>query len=215
LWNQALDDGRFGREFATKLEEQGRLNSGEVINHGRGLFIETYRGTKEVSHGGVTLGYVAFLARFPEHRVSVAVLCNGSWLDPSGLAHKVADQLLPEHLPPARTAARSDYRPARLAGSMSPRWAPSPTELEQLSGLYESDEALAVYLARIEDGRLVLQLRGQPGQKHILSPTYRDSFVFVGGSIKFQRNATGAVSSMTLSASRIRELSFERLLPVT
>jgi hypothetical protein len=213
LWNQALDEGRFGPDVTVQLEEQGRLSNGEKTGYGRGLFLGAYRGTKEVSHGGVTLGYVAFLGRFPEHKVSIAVLCNASSFNPSDLAHKVADRLLPQDLPVPQPAATANVRPAKLAAPTPARWAPSAAELEQISGSYQSDEALATYRAELEGGRLVLRLDGQPGEKHILSPTYRDTFVFLGGSIKFQRAANGAVSGMLLSASRVRDLAFKRQLP--
>jgi CubicO group peptidase (beta-lactamase class C family) len=208
LWNQALDDSRLGPRVTARLQEQGSLTSGAKTSYARGLFIQSYRGTREVSHGGVTLGYVAFLARFPEHQVSVAVLCNRSSANPSEIAHHIADRLLPANLsapaPTPATAPAPDTSRREL-------WRPAAAELRQLVGRYRSDEAGATYLAEVKGERLVLRLEGDPDTTHSLSPTYRDTFVFVGGSIRFERTKAGAAAGMSLSASRIRGLPFQKI----
>src|SRR5713226_2303822 len=65
-----------GKEFLAEIQEQGRLNSGKVLDYAKGLFIEDYRGLHTVSHGGAWGGYRAELLRFPEQHFSVACLCN-------------------------------------------------------------------------------------------------------------------------------------------
>ena len=70
-----------------------RLTSGEATDYGFGLFVHPYRGVREVSHSGSTAGYRAFLARYPDQHVSVAVLCNVA-TTATVLAHAVADQYL-------------------------------------------------------------------------------------------------------------------------
>jgi CubicO group peptidase (beta-lactamase class C family) len=211
IWNRALEEGRLGIQISAQLEEQGRLNSGERISYARGLFIEKYRGTTEVSHGGATLGYVAFVARFPQYRVSVAVLCNASFLNPNELAHRVADQLLPAHLPAPHPRLVEVERTAPV-GAKRERWQPTISELEQLVGSYESDEAQATCVVQVIDGRLVLRLDGRSSERRVLSPTYLNTFVFVGGSVEFQRDERGMVSGMNLAVERIRKLPFARKL---
>lgn len=207
LWNRALDEHWLGARVTARLQEEGSLAGGVRTGYARGLFVETYRGTKEVSHGGITLGYVAFLARFPEQKLSVVVLCNGAHVNPNEIAHRIADEFLPVDLPqPAPSIAA-----AAPAGPARELWRPAAAELRQLLGRYRSEEAGATYLAEMERDRLVLRLEGHPDSKHALSPTYRDTFVFVGGSIKFERSKAGAVAGMTLSANRIRALAFQRI----
>jgi hypothetical protein len=48
----------------------------------------------EVQHGGATAGYRAFLTRFPDQGVAVALLCNRADANPGALAHAVADLFL-------------------------------------------------------------------------------------------------------------------------
>lgn len=94
-WNANLDAPRVGgRALVEWLETRGRLNDGFENEYARGLTVTSYKGLREVSHGGSTAGYQTFLARFPEARVSVAVLCNTTGTNPDAMAHAVADVAL-------------------------------------------------------------------------------------------------------------------------
>jgi CubicO group peptidase (beta-lactamase class C family) len=65
LWNENLDTPRVGGEaLVDQLQTRGRLNDGSEIEYAQGLVVTTYRGVREVSHGGSTAGYQTFLARF-------------------------------------------------------------------------------------------------------------------------------------------------------
>ena len=95
IWNENLDNPRVGgRGMVEELETRGRLNDGFVIDYAKGLTVSDYRGVREISHGGSTAGYQTFLARWPDERLSVAVLCNTTGTNPGGYAHQVADLFL-------------------------------------------------------------------------------------------------------------------------
>src|SRR4029077_19742561 len=82
---------------AAMLAEQqqpGRFNDGRAHGYGLGLYVGTYKGLREISHSGSTAGYSAFLTRFPDQRVSVAVLCNVAGAPATQYAHAVADLYL-------------------------------------------------------------------------------------------------------------------------
>ena len=82
-WNAALDAGTLaGADFAAEEQRPGALADGKPIRYAMGLSVDTWRGTREVSHDGATAGYRAGLARYPDHGLSVAVLCNAD--DASG-----------------------------------------------------------------------------------------------------------------------------------
>jgi YD repeat-containing protein len=82
------------------LETRGRLNDGFENEYARGLTVTSHKGLREVSHGGSTAGYQTYLARFPEARLSVAVLCNTTGTNPAAMAHQVADLFLAGRLKP-------------------------------------------------------------------------------------------------------------------
>ncbi|OGD28742.1 MAG: hypothetical protein A2V57_08010 [Candidatus Aminicenantes bacterium RBG_19FT_COMBO_65_30] len=95
IWNENLDSPRVGgRALVDQLETRGRLNDGFENEYAQGLNVTTYKGLREVSHGGSTAGYQAFLARFPEARLSIAVLSNVTASGPARLVHEVADIFL-------------------------------------------------------------------------------------------------------------------------
>lgn len=92
VWNENLDHPRVGGSaLVEELERRGRLNDGFVNEYAQGLVVTAYKGVREVSHGGSTAGYQTFLGRFPESRLSIAVLSNVTASNPSRLAHEVAD----------------------------------------------------------------------------------------------------------------------------
>lgn len=95
IWNANLDNPRIGgRALVEQIEARGRLNDGFETEYALGLFVTAYRGVREVSHGGSTAGYQAFLARFPEERLSIAVLSNVAGSGPQRLAYEVAEIFL-------------------------------------------------------------------------------------------------------------------------
>jgi CubicO group peptidase (beta-lactamase class C family) len=94
-WNQALDAHTI--PALDTLETQGVLNNGRRIDYALGLTVAPYRGTREVSHSGATAGYRAYLARYPEHGLSVALLCNAGTANPMG-AFRAVDAYLGDRL---------------------------------------------------------------------------------------------------------------------
>jgi hypothetical protein len=147
-WNENLDDPRVGgRTLVDQLETRGRLNDGFELEYAQGLVVTTYKGLREVSHGGSTAGYQTFLARYPSERLSIAVLSNVSGSGPSGLAHQVTDIYLAGKI-------KEPAKPAAVA-------VPAET-LKKYVGVYReplTDAALRVELGK--DGK-TLTIAGQP-----------------------------------------------------
>jgi CubicO group peptidase (beta-lactamase class C family) len=94
-WNAALAEGELGSFVTTEIQRQTHLDTGHAIAYARGLFVETYQGVREVAHSGATAGYRAWLGRYPEQHLSIAVLCNAGNANAPLLAHKVAALFLP------------------------------------------------------------------------------------------------------------------------
>ncbi len=129
-WNGNLDRPRVGGlELAGRLQTRGRLNDGFENEYAQGLIVTSYRGIREVSHGGSTAGYQTFLARFPDQRLSVAVLCNTSGTNPSRYAHEIADIVL--------AGALSDMPVVKAV-------AVPPEVLQRLAGVYREPTTDAV-----------------------------------------------------------------------
>ena len=99
-----------GPRFVAELQTQGKLNNGRTLTYALGLVRETWRGVPVVSHGGATAGYRAYLARYPEQLLDVALLCNSGSVNPSAVSDRVAEIFLRDELQPATRQAASGIR---------------------------------------------------------------------------------------------------------
>ncbi len=104
-WNAMLDSRSWNAPLVDSLETQGILNTGQKINYALGLQHGVYKGNRHVSHTGATAAYRTVLVRFPEKKVSIAVMCNGTAPDASGIAYSVADEVLGPFPEPPSTAS--------------------------------------------------------------------------------------------------------------
>lgn len=98
-WNEnfahpTVGDGAFVREQQTP----GRFSDGRTHGYALGLYVGHHKGVPQVAHSGSTAGYRAYLARYPDQRLSVAVLCNVGSAAAGDYAHAVADLYLREQL---------------------------------------------------------------------------------------------------------------------
>jgi CubicO group peptidase (beta-lactamase class C family) len=99
LWALNFDNPRVGSaSIIEKMNTQGVLNDGTIINYALGQVVGTYRGIPMISHGGADAGYRTFLTRFPEHDVSVIVFSNDGGFNSGVMAMKVADIVLEDLL---------------------------------------------------------------------------------------------------------------------
>ena len=156
LFTTAGDLLRWQRNFAAprvgdaalvaSMETPPALPGGETTVYGLGLQVERHGGRRTVGHGGGDPGASAYVVRYPEHDLAVAVLCNLDGIDSIALARGVADIYLGEATGPRGPAA----------GEAAPT--PSTADLAANEGLYRdpTDETLLRIFLR--DGTL----RGSP-----------------------------------------------------
>jgi CubicO group peptidase (beta-lactamase class C family) len=104
-WNAMLDSKSLGAPLVDALETRGVLNDGRKIAYALGLTVDKYKGLKDVSHGGATAGYQTFLARYPDNKVSVGVMCNGTSPSAGEIAVNITDEIFGPFPEPAKTEA--------------------------------------------------------------------------------------------------------------
>jgi CubicO group peptidase (beta-lactamase class C family) len=214
-WDENFYSGQIGgREFLLELQEQGKLNSGKVLEYAKGLFIEDYRGLHTVSHGGSWGGYRAELLRFPEQHFSVACLCNLGSASPSNRAHRVADVFLGNLMNP-----RSNKADTEESEKFIDVVDKSSNSLEAFSGEFWSDELQVMYRFAMVKGRLKLNVIGADGTPRATSippdgliAGSHDVFRIADQSITihFMRDTKGEVNGFTLDAGRTRGMIFTR-----
>ena len=147
IWNENLDNPRVGgRALVERLETRGRLNDGFENEYALGLVVTTYKGVREVSHGGSTAGYQTFLARYPEERLSIAVLSNVTASGPARLAHEVVDI----------------YLAGKIKEPAKPVAAAVPVEtLKKYAGVYREPLTDAAVRVEIDKDGKTLRIAGQ------------------------------------------------------
>lgn len=168
VWNDAFRNGRLSKFLIEKLQEPARLNNGRKLGYGRGLFLETYRGTQEVSHSGGAAGYHSWLGRYPLQELSIAVLCNSDAVGATSIGHRLADQFIqnpgilePENGPP----------PAVTGDTLS--------EANSKAGLFFNEQTGEAMRLAVDRGRF--RIAGGPG----LVPITKDRFRRWGAFVQF------------------------------
>jgi CubicO group peptidase (beta-lactamase class C family) len=217
-WDENFYSGQVGgKDFLAEIQEQGKLNSGKVLEYAKGLFIAEYRGLHTVSHGGAWGGYRAELLRFPEQHFSVACLCNRGDANPSRRTHQVADIYLGSMMKPKEEKKVAEGDRERPEKKAIPRTA---EQLHLYTGDYWSGELAVTYRLAIADGRLkVVGMLDGGGSMHTstLPPdgfgaTGQDEFSLgkMGITIHFERDSSQVISGFKLDAGRTLGMIFTR-----
>ncbi len=201
LWDRNFVTGAVGGPAAIReLETPGVLNDGKPIEYALGLRIDTYRGVRQVAHGGSWAGFRAQLSRFPERKTSIFTLCNLSSSAPWTLTSAVADLVL-DLGPGTVTAPRAPTapRPAAL---------PSREALAGLAGVYHTDELLADWRVTARGDSLFA--RAGLGGEFLLRATGRDAFTAYGTRISVVRDGD-RVGGLTLDNRGLRNFQLTRI----
>lgn len=165
-WNAMLDARTFNAKLVDELETRGVLNDKQKIGYALGLNVGDYKGLKDISHGGSTAGYQTFLARYPDQKLSLAVLCNGTSPSASGIAANVTDEIL----------ALSAGRPTPPDGVQV-----SEEQLKKLTGLYRDEKTSFPARLVVDGGSLRFNgspLRPQGDGTFVMQSTIRLAFTF-------------------------------------
>ena len=164
-WNENFSKPVVGDAAFVQLQQQaGKFNDGRPHGYAFGLMLEKHNGNREVAHSGSTGGYSAFLTRFPDRQLSIAVLCNVA-TNATKLAHDVADVYLP--------AAPASAKPAYTV---------TLDERRAVAGAYRRLDIGNVWKLTLGDGP-GLRLENGPELMPVSARTYADGdnrFVFDG-----------------------------------
>ncbi len=178
-WNAMLDAKAWNAGLVDALETQGVLNNGFKISYALGLTHGSYKGQRNISHGGATAGYRTVLVRFPERKVSIAVLCNGTAPDANAIAYSIADEVL--------------GLPAQPSAPASAERLPIP-QPEKYVGLWKSERTKAPVRIALNNGELRFgntPIRATP-----------DGSMMVGGTkLMFSADSSGKFTSFDATAN--------------
>jgi CubicO group peptidase (beta-lactamase class C family) len=206
-WNENFVTPTVGDAAFVKEEQTpGRFNDGRAHDYAFGLYVRPWRGIPEVSHSGSTAGYRAFLTRYPDQHLSVAVLCNSGDANATQFAHKVAEAYLGSALTPQATPGAAGGRGASPPASS---FQPDAADLASYPASYSSDEAETVLTVAKEGADLVITRR--PDTTLRMRPVSRDVFaVPTLGTVTFRRNPGGQVTGLSVKLDRVWDMYFGR-----
>ncbi|MGH7694571.1 MAG: serine hydrolase domain-containing protein [Gemmatimonadaceae bacterium] len=117
VWKPTVGDDATLREMRTS----GTLTSGDTTGYGLGIATEVYRGARLIGHSGGDAGYRTYTGRFPEHGLTIVVLCNAGPANPTALTRAVADVYIGSKLaavepPPKAALSLTREQKDKLAG---------------------------------------------------------------------------------------------------
>ncbi len=151
-WDANFYDERLGGAGIRDLMySEGKLNSGRSsAGYAFGLFSDSYRGLRTITHNGAGGGSFV-LTRFPDEKFSVAVLCNRYYTntDAARLAERVADLFLADKFEETKTAQIDSPNPSK--GS------PPKDELTRYAGVYWMEDSSDRITFAVQEGNLTTQ----------------------------------------------------------
>ncbi|MGY8986693.1 MAG: serine hydrolase domain-containing protein [Sphingomonadales bacterium] len=194
-----------GQDMIDEMQTSGILNNGEPTEYGLALNLKPYKGLKRINHGGSLTGYRAMLQRFPDQKLSVALLCNSSEVNSGGLANSISDVYLSDLYQEEKIKVVEKAKTAAFV-------APDGFDLSQYGGDYYNDEVENTIKVQLsEDGSGILStamddsvwtLNKMDEFKHPLAPMF----------INYNRSKNGEVISLTYNGTRVMGLTFVKQL---
>ncbi len=109
-WDEALENRKLiSRTGYEQMWTPVKLNNGETAPYGFGWRIsKDDSGHRVIEHGGAWQGFASYIARYPDDRLSVAVLCNRAGASASYLAKRIAGFYVSALAPRSHTAVKLD-----------------------------------------------------------------------------------------------------------
>jgi CubicO group peptidase (beta-lactamase class C family) len=207
-WQAALTTGALkGAVVADEQQTVAKLPDGRELHYGLGVFRGVYKGVPEVYHSGATAGYRAFLTEYPSAKLTIAVLCNAGNAAPATFVRQVSDLYLGEraNVNAPRSALLPEAEGPLVGVKADASYRPTADDLAALAGTYDSAEIETQFIARVENGSLVLFRR--PDTRITLRPYSRDRFEAGGGlgQVTFHRK-DGVVVALSITQDRVWDL---------
>jgi CubicO group peptidase (beta-lactamase class C family) len=181
---QAWDDDALGRGLERLLEREP-LSDGGANDYAFGLELGKYKGRSTIGHGGAWAGFRAFMLRFPEKHLSIALFSNHGSVDPWPLVSSMAAIYL------------------GLDETNAPRIARRELELDSATldayvGQYELAPGLVMTITK-ENGHLASQATGFPREPLFAESRTNFFFEVEDSTIAFVAGQNGLVSHLILN----------------
>jgi hypothetical protein len=191
-WDEALDTGRLlPRSDLEQMWTPAKLNDGRTAPYGLGWGVaQIGTGHRLLEHGGAWQGFAAYVARYPDDHLSIAVFCNRAGAPVRYIAQRIAGLYLPDLAPPRRVRATV---PA--------------ASLRRYVGQYRLEDRLTIAVEAKEDRLETTWL----GEKIAMLPESEGTFFEEDSdrTFRFVKDEQGNVTALRVFVPE--ELTFRRL----
>jgi len=202
-WNEAVFGGKvLNPELLAEAHSPGKLNNGEVAEsmggtYGFGWMPGEFRGLNYIGHTGGLHGFSSDLERLTDQNATIAVLMNalpGRNTTPSAIVQVLAEVFFYEQMTDQGSFAGVEVDTAVLRDYVGRYGYPGG----------------AVLTVRVDEGRLLGQLTGQPEFELFSEAPDRFFWKVVPASLTFTRNEQGVVTGGVHSQGG-RNMNVEKL----
>jgi CubicO group peptidase (beta-lactamase class C family) len=173
LWEQNFANVRVGDPaLVAAMQRPTVLTGGDTNPYGFGLEIGRYRGLRTIGHSGGDPGYSAYVVRYPDQGLAVAVLSNRDDIDAGELTQSVADIYLADvFTTPSPSSAAATPPPVSL----------SAEQLASKVGLYRDPSTGTFGRIFVRDGKpRAAFVTARTGDSSELIPLSADRFIIPG-----------------------------------
>lgn len=181
--------------------------------YGLGLFVEYEDGHRIVEHNGRDAGYRSHLIRFPDQKLSVALLCNIALDDPLPSTWTLVRQVAAVYL--GTSFAPMAAEPTLAASGFA------PAGLGDYRGRFYSDEIDATYILKFNSNESAVQVTREKYPPTTLLPAGPDFFIMKDFSIvlpqllvQFNRDAQQKITGFRLDdtvGGRLSNFHFKKM----
>lgn len=99
-WNEAIDQRKLlAPKGWAEMWAPAKFNNGRAHPYGFGWEIRRVNGHQLFEHGGTWQGFRAFIAKYPDDKLTVLLMVNLFDMNPAHMAHKIAQIVDPELTP--------------------------------------------------------------------------------------------------------------------
>jgi len=191
-WDEGLDAHKLlDRASYDQMWTPVKLNDGTTAPYGFGWRIaKDENGHRMIEHGGAWQGFASYIARYPDDRLNVAVLCNRAGASATYIAKRIAGFYVPALAPRGHTAVKLDS-----------------AIVNSYAGDYRLDDRFTIKVSVAGDRLETTWL----GEKIALIPESETAFFEEDSdrTFRFVKDASGKIMSLIISVPE--ELMLRRL----
>jgi len=181
-WDEALEKRKLiSRASYERMWNPVKMNNGTTAPYGFGWRVaKTDSGDSVLEHGGAWQGFSSYIVRYPDDRLSVAVLCNRAGASASYIAKRIAGFYVPSVAPRIRTAVKLDR-----------------AILNSYAGDYRLEDRFTIKVSLANDRLETMWL----GEKIVLIPESETDFFQENSdrTVRFVKDTGGKITSLVIS----------------